>query len=160
MTVHHVKGHACQPSELDDLMDTGGRSRQLEDRAEGKDERQQHHARAQQANQEFQRRAMPVGVTVFMTVIVSVPGTMGVIVAMTMIVMMVVLIVHMLHSGRNGHVGGRLRIELFAEKKHQDRPAQGKQRNQPNLVEKVHTSSPINSRSYRRGTGNRACLTI
>jgi hypothetical protein len=66
---------------------------------------------------------------VLMRVVVRVP-------VMMMIVIMI--LVRVLETGKDGYIRCRLRVALSAEEKHHGCAEQGKQRDEPNLVEKVH----------------------
>ena len=81
---------------------------------------------------------MSVLVLVSMVMAVGVAVIMIVIVRMTV---MIVLVVHRLHAWSNRHFGLRLRIELAADEQHQRRAEQGKQRYQPDIIEKVHVTT-------------------
>ena len=108
-----------------------GRLRKLPHRAGGEDEREQHHARADQADEELQRRVVMMLVAVPVIVV-----RVAVIVDACRVAVSV--LVDRLHAGRHRHVGRRLRIEHLAEQQHQRRSEEREQRDQPDLVEKVH----------------------
>ncbi len=57
---------------------------------------------------------------------------------LTMRMPVIVLVVRVFHARRDGHFRRRLRIQLLAEQQHHSRAQQREQRNQPDLVEKVH----------------------
>src|ERR1051325_1934952 len=86
-----------------------------------------------------------------MLVVVIVSMVMMVIVIVVVVVsvrmgVMTVLIGELFHCRRYRHGRRRLWVELLPKQQHHHRPEQREQRNQPNLIEKAHTTSPRGGR--------------